>query len=560
MVGKMGKNWQVKRPWLKSYDSHVPETIRYPEITIDQLFNLAEEKYARKTFLVYKEFSYSYKRISKYVNNLKDFLILMGLKKGDQVAVVLPNIPEFVVAYFGVLAAGGIVVAMNPRYTEDEFKQLFNKVNVQMVICLDSHTHVFQQMQKEFLFSKILFSSHNTIGNLNIQSKSDQKSNHNKMDLREIINDDHEIAKEKVAHNFPDDAAIFQFSGGTTGYPKAAIGMHKNIVANAFQFSRWCDLTEGRETILAAIPLYHVYGMVLALNMGVAIGAQIILVDDPSNIDFVLSQIESHQVTFYPGVPTMYNAINKNPKVKKKEYDLTSIKACISGSFTLHPHIKKDFEAITQGKLIEGYGLSEAPTATHCNPLYGENRVGSIGLPLPDVNAKIVDIETGQKEMEIGQIGELIIHGPQVMQGYFQQEQETRISLRDGWLYTGDIAKMDVEGYFYLVDRKKSLIKVNGLQVWPNEVEKIIDSHPDVIESGVGGVPDKECGERVICWLVLKPGTSISTDKMNEWCRSKISAYKIPVEYMQIEKLPRTGVGKILRRELISSYLENAGQ
>ena len=294
--------------------------------------------------------------------------------------------------------------------------------------------------------------------------------------------------------------------------------------------------------------------MVLAMNMGVAIGAKIVLISDPTDVDYILEQIEENRVTFYPGVPTMYHVINNNENAKKGKRKLKSIKACISGSFMLHPQIKKEFEQLTGGKLIEGYGLSEAPTATHCNPLYGKNKTGSIGMPLPDVEARIVDLEEGERVLPPGEIGELIVKGPQIMAGYYMLPEETSLAIRNGWLFTGDIAKMDEDGYFFLVDRKKSLIKVNGLQVWPNEVEMVINSHQKIKECGIGGIPDKEHGERVVCWIVQEEENEMSIQEIIDWCKPKLAGYKIPSEVISIDKIPRTSVGKILRRILITEY------
>ena len=336
--------------------------------------------------------------------------------------------------------------------------------------------------------------------------------------------------------------------------PKAAIGMHKNLIANVHQFQTWCDLKPGKETILAVIPLFHVYGMVLALAMSAALGAKLILVDDPKNIDHILEEIEKQKVTFFPGVPTLYYAINQNKKVKEGKCNLSSIKACISGSATLHHQIKEEFEQLTGGKLIEGYGLSEAPTATHCNPLYGKNKTGSIGLPLPGVDCRVVDIDDGQTDRKIGEAGELILRGPQVMKGYHNNPEENKVALREGWLYTGDVVRMDEDGYFFIVDRKKSLIKVGGFQVWPNEIEAILNSHPLIQESAVGGIPDIEKGEKVIAWVVLKPGEELDKENIFQWCERQLVFYKLPVEIIFVDKIPRTGVGKVLRRELIADY------
>ena len=323
--------------------------------------------------------------------------------------------------------------------------------------------------------------------------------------------------------------------------------MHKNLIVNVHQFKIWCDLKPGKETILAVIPLYHVYGMVLALVMSATIGAKLILVDDPRNIDLILEEIENQKVTFFPGVPSMYYAINQNTKVKEGKCNLSSIKACISGSATLHPQIKEEFERLTGGKLMEGYGLSEAPTATHCNPLYGKNKTGSIGLPLPGVVCRVVDLENGLLDKNIGETGELILQGPQVMKGYHNNPSENKVALRDDWLYTGDVVKMDEDGYFFIIDRKKSLIKVGGFQVWPNEIEGILNSHPLIQESAVGGIPDIEKGEKVVAWVVLKPGEKLDKKSILQWCERQLVFYKLPVEIIFVDKIPQDRRGKSIK-------------
>ena len=451
---------------------------------------------------------------------------------------------------------GGIVVAMNPRYTQTELEFLFDQSGVTYVFCLDSHLNIVNLINQKHSIHTIIATENTDYLYLTKKPTNQNDGLTLKKEIRflELISrnlDNIPIENEIVYQN---DPAIFQFSGGTTGVPKAAVGLHRNVVANAIQFYKWCNLEEGKEVILAAIPLYHVYGMVLAMNMGVAIGAKIVLVSDPTDVDYILEQIEENQVTFYPGVPTMYQMINNNENAKKGKWKLDSIKACISGSFMLHPQIKKEFEQLTGGKLIEGYGLSEAPKATHCNPLYGKNKVGSIGMPLPDVEARIVDLEEGERVLPSGKAGELIVKGPQIMAGYYMLPKETSLAIRNGWLYTGDIAKMDEDGYFFLIDRKKSLIKVNGLQVWPNEVEIVINSHQMVKECAIGGIPDKEHGERVVCWIVPEEEYEMSIQEIIDWCKPKLAGYKIPSEIISINKIPRTSVGKILRLALITEY------
>jgi len=557
MDGNMNENNQyVENPWVDKYDSHVPKNIEYPESTINTLLFNAQKKFPLRTFIRYKSKEFTYEFITQKINTLANNLRCLGVLKGDRVAVILPNIPQFIIAYYAILAVGGIVVAMNPRYTQTELEFLFDQSGVSYVFCLDSHLNIVNLINQKQRIQTIIATEINDYLYLTKKPTNQNDGLTLKKEFRflELIS--------KTADNIPiendivyqNDPAIFQFSGGTTGVPKAAIGLHRNVVANAIQFYKWCNLEEGKEVILAAIPLYHVYGMVLAMNMGVAIGAKIVLISDPTDVDYILEQIEENHVTFYPGVPTMYHVINNNENAKKGKRKLDSIKACISGSFSLHPQIKKEFEQLTGGKLIEGYGLSEAPTATHCNPLYGKNKTGSIGMPLPDVEARIVDLEEGERVLPPGKIGELIVKGPQIMAGYYMLPEETSLAIRNGWLFTGDIAKMDEDGYFFLVDRKKSLIKVNGLQVWPNEVEMVINSHQNIKECGIGGIPDKEHGERVVCWIVQEEENEMSIQEIIDWCKPKLAGYKIPSEVISIDKIPRTSVGKILRRILITEY------
>ncbi|MDO9545293.1 MAG: AMP-binding protein [Pelolinea sp.] len=544
------------KPWLENYDDHVHEKIEYPNITINRLLFNAKEKYGTHTFLCYQSEEFTYKFIYKKIKILAKKLKDLGISKGDRVAIILPNTPQFIIAYYAILSVGGIVVAMNPRSTQTELEYLFLESGATHAFCLDSQAtkiKLIKKRSKEFLLITSKIDDYKKLKE-KTTLKNYERDLNNEVPLMDLIQDGDliNIPIEDVVDS--NDPAIFQFSGGTTGDPKAAIGLHRNIIANVSQFIKWCDLKKGGEVILAAIPLYHVYGMVLAMNMAVALGGKIVLISDPSDVNFILDQIEENKVTFYPGVPTMYHAINNNEKIKSGNYHLDSIKACISGSFSLHPSIKNDFEHLTGGKLIEGYGLSEAPTATHCNPLYGKNKNGSIGMPLPDVDVRIVDLEDGIVTLPQGEIGEMIIRGPQVMAGYFEKPNETSSAIRGGWLFTGDIAKMDEDGYFYLVDRKKSLIKVNGLQVWPNEVEDVINSHPQIKECAVGGILDPVQGERVVSWIVTRDGAETSLDEIRDWCKQKLSGYKIPKEVFRIEKIPRTSVGKILRRKLIAEY------
>jgi long-chain acyl-CoA synthetase len=348
-----------------------------------------------------------------------------------------------------------------------------------------------------------------------------------------------------------DDPVIYQYSGGTTGIPKGVIATHRNLVANALQFRAWLwNCQRGEEVLLAAIPLYHVYGMVLAMCLGMALGATLELVSNPRDLDAFLAAIQRSKPTIFPAVPGLLGLLSNLRAETPAIADLRSLKATISGAAPLPMGVRQRFEKLTGVTISEGFGLSEAPTATHCNPIAGMNKPGSIGLPLPDVEARIISLEDEKTPLKPGDAGELVIRAPQVMQGYLNLPEETRLTLREGWLFTGDIAVMDEDGYFTLVDRKKDLIKSGGLQVWPREIEDVLLLHPSVVDAGVAGVPDELHGEAIKAWLVVKAGSRLTETEMRTWCKKHLAPYKVPKQVAFVEKLPRSGVGKLLRREL----------
>jgi long-chain acyl-CoA synthetase len=349
----------------------------------------------------------------------------------------------------------------------------------------------------------------------------------------------------------PDDPAIFQYSGGTTGTPKAAAALHRNLVANMLQFSAWlAPMRSEQDAMLAAIPLFHVFGMVIAMGVAVLFEAAIVLVPNPRDLADLLANIDQNRVTIFPTVPNLLFSINQFLSKEGSAYDLSSLRLCISGSAPLLKPVKERFEQLTRARVVEGYGLSEAPTALTCNPVLGENRTGSIGLPLPDVDCRIVSLEDGQTVLGQGKTGELIALSPQLMAGYHNQPEATCLALRGGWLYTGDVAFIDAQGYFYLVDRKKDLIKVGGLQVWPREVEEAIATHPKVLEVGVTGVMHPGYGETVKAWVVARAGENLSAEEVVAWCKDRLAEYKAPRKVAFLSQLPRSAVGKVLRREL----------
>lgn len=555
-------------PWLESYDDEVPQSLEYPEVPLYHFLEASAEKYPNQPCTIFKGAKISYQEMVKLTDRLAAGLASLGIKKGDRVGLFIPNTPQFVMAYFAVLKIGGVVVATNPLYSAHEIEHQANDSGMEIMIVMSNFYNRVKEVQaktkirqlvvtniKETLPSVLRF-----LFTLTKEKKSGFRVELAEGDvwMQDLIAAYQPEDRPKVDVD-PDDVAVFQYSGGTTGTPKAAIALHRNLVANTLQVKAWFHIAvEGKEVVLMSIPLYHVYGMVAGMNLAMAIGASQVMIPDARDIKDGLDNLQKYKATLFPAVPTLYNAINNWPDVVAGKYDLSSIKACISGSAALMRETKERFEALTGGVLFEGYGLSEAPTATHCNPLIGENRVGSIGLPLPDVEARIVNLDDEETVLPSGEIGELVIKGPQVFKGYFGMPTETNNTLRGDWLYTGDIARMDEQGYFYIVDRKKEVIKPGGFQVWPREVEETIQDHPKVLEAGVAGVPDPYRGETVKAWIVLKPGEELDADDIRAWCKERLAKYKVPTEVEFRDELPKTTVGKILRRELVREHKETA--
>jgi long-chain acyl-CoA synthetase len=507
--------------------------------------------------------------MDELTNRLAAGLASLGVKKGDRVGLFIPNTPQFVMAYFAILKLGAIVVATNPLYSPREIEHQVNDAGIEIMVVMSNFYKLIKEVQprtkirtlvvtniKETLPPVLAF-----LFTLTKEKKGGFRVQLGEGDLwmQDLISRFKPEDRPKVEVS-PDDNALFQYSGGTTGISKGAIAMHRNLVANSLQIRHWMvTAQDGKEVFLMGIPLFHVYGMVAGMIFAIRTGASMVMVPNPRDLKDVLSNIQKYKATIFPGVPTLYNAINNHPDVLAGKYELHTIKACISGSAPLMRETKEKFEALTGGKLFEGYGLSEAPTATHCNPLLGENRTGSIGLPLPDVECRIISLDDGMTVLPPGEIGELIIRGPQVMKGYHNMPTETTNTLRDGWLYTGDIARMDEDGYFYIVDRKKELIKPGGYQVWPREVEEVISEHPKVLEVGVAGVPDPYRGETVKAWVVVRPGETLTEEEVKGWCTGRLAKYKVPTFVEFRDELPKTTVGKILRRELVREHKEAVG-
>lgn len=560
------------KPWLAHYDKGVPQTIEYPKVPLFHFLEEAARKYPDRACTIFKGAVISYSEMDLLANSMAAALVDMGVKKGDRVGLFMPNTPQFVIAYFGILKAGGVVVAVNPTYPVDEILTPVNDAGIEIMFTLSRFYNRITEVRKKSGLKKIIVTNiKETLPPVlrflftlaKEKKEGDRVASLETGDvwMQDLLKKYAGASKPNV-EVLPDDTALFQYSGGTTGVPKGAVAMHKNVVANTLMMKNWfVTAEEGNEVVLMGIPLFHVYGMVAGMNFGMTIGASMVMVPNARDLKDVLVNISKFKATLFPAVPLLYNALSNHPDVKAGKYDLSSIKACISGSAPLMRETKEAFEKLTGGKVFEGFGMSETPTAVTCNPLNGVNKVGSIGMPLPDVDMKLVSLDDGETEMPQGEIGEIVVNAPNVMKGYHNMPTETANSLRtlkDGktWLFTGDIARMDEDGYFYIVDRKKELIKPGGFQVWPREVEEAIMDHPKVLEVGVGGIPDPKSGETVKAWVVLKPGETLTEEELKEFCKEHLAPYKVPRHVEFRSELPKTTVGKILRRELVRQHKE----
>ncbi|KKM08777.1 hypothetical protein SY88_21945 [Clostridiales bacterium PH28_bin88] len=549
----------MSKPWQNHYEKSVPAEVVIPDIPMHRALEETGRKMPSQTATIFMGARMTYKQIKDLADTFAAALASLGIKKGDRVAIHLPNCPQFVFAYYGVLKAGGIIVPTNPLYVERELESQLKNSGAEVILTLSKFYPLVQKVRartnlrhvivtniKEYFppLLKVLFTL--------LKEKKDGHrvaiARDGQTHLLQDLLKHYSPGQAPKVENTPGDVALLMYTGGTTGIPKGAALTHKNLLSNTLQVRAWfSQLQEGKEIILTALPLFHSYGMTTCLNLGVQAGAALVLLPQFIVKD-VLKTINKYRPTLFPGVPTMYVAINNYPEVKK--YNLRSITACISGGAALPVEVQAKFEEITGGKLVEGYGLSETTPVTHCNPLFGLRKSGSIGVPVPNTMAKVASLETGE-ELPPGEIGELAVKGPQVMQGYWENPDETAAVLRDGWLFTGDMARMDEDGYFYIVDRKKDMIIAGGYNIYPREIEEVLYTHPKVQEAVVAAVPDEYRGETVKAYIVLKEGQEATAEEIIEFCRGKMAKYKVPrlVEFR--DSLPKSMIGKILRRLLV---------
>lgn len=552
----------MDRPWLKQYVEGTPHDIDIPDTPLWAALDEAIEEFPDNVAIYFEGIEMTFRELGDNIARAANGFSKMGIGKGDVVAIMLPNTPQFVIAYYGALKAGAIVTAVNPLSMPKELRIYLQDTRAKVIVTLNFFLEVVEAVRDESNLEKVIVTAgwdylgklKQILAPLLVYRKEMKKV----PPLREgdIEWLDFLAASEpivpKVEVNPDEDIAVYQFTGGTTGIPKAAMLTHRNLNANWMQCAAWMDwmAERGKEKFVGALPLQHIFGQSVTMNLAMAWGCGMILMTDPRETKKLLGLIDKLKPTFFPIVATLAISIYSHPEVDK--FDITSLKLSIAGAMALPAEVTRKFEAATNSIIIEGYGLSEASPVTHANPLDKDKRkIGSIGLPFPSTYSKIVDLEDKTKELPVGEIGELAVKGPQVMKGYHNRPDETDAVLTsDGWLITGDIAKMDEEGWTYIVDRKKDLINASGYKVWPRDVEEVLFEHPKVREAAVIGVPDEARGETVKAYVVLEEGQSATVDEIRAFCKEKMAVYKVPTDVEFVDTLPKTSVGKVLRREL----------
>jgi len=552
----------LERPWYKNYVEGTPREIKIPEGPLWRGLDDAVKNYPDNIALFFEGVKITYRELGELVDRAANGFAKLGVKKGDSVAIMLINCPQFVISYFGVLKCGAIVTPVNPLAVPKELRIYLQDTKAKVIVVLNFFYGVVEAVRAESSIEKVIVAA-----GWDMMSKIKQilaPKTVYKKEMKHVppLREGDILWNDFITSAVPEppevkidpakDIAVYQFTGGTTGIPKAAMLTHNNLKANCEQCGAWMEwmAERGKESFIAALPLQHIFGQTISMNLAIAWGSTIILVPNARDIKHLLELIHKQRPTFFPTVSTLAIAIYSHPDAKK--YDLTSLKLSIAGAMALPPEVTRRFEEVTNSIIIEGYGLSEASPVTHANPLDKKTRrIGSIGLPFPSTDCKIVDLDDRSKDLPVGEVGELAVKGPQIMKGYHNRPDETADVLsKDGWLYTGDIAKLDKDGWTYIVDRKKDLINASGFKVWPNEVEEVLFEHPKVREAAVIGIPDETRGETVRAFVVLQPGQTATVDEIRAFCKEKMSAYKVPTHVEFVEFLPKTQVGKILRREL----------
>ena len=557
------------KPWLAHYDRDVPQSLHpYPEKTLlDYLAALAREHPSRPA-LLFKGSHLSYAELNRESDAFAVALASLGVGHGERVALILPNCPQFLIAEIGAWKAGAVVCPINPTYTEREVEAALKTNGARAVVTLTpfygrvkevqartSVRHVVATSIKEHLPPLLrilftLFKEKQTGHRISIQ-----KGDHW---LQDVLHR-HRGETPPAVQVRPDDRAVILASGGTTGTPKGVVGLHRHYVAAGLQLHEWTKSAKRPwvDAIMLPLPLFHVYANVGVQPLAFIGPNPLSLIPNPRDIDDLLKTIRTVKPAFFNGVPTLYTAILNHPDVRAGKVDLSSIKLCFSGAAALMAETKREFERLTGARLIEGYSLTEGMMACCVNPVRGTNKIGSIGVPLPDVEVRMVDADDPEREMGVDEVGEMLIRAPQHMVEYWNNPAETAETLRvhgsgEPWVHTGDLARMDADGFIFIVDRKKDMLKTSGYQVWPREIEEVLAAHPAVMEAGVAGVPDAAKGEVAHAWVVLKAGQQATSEELRSYCREHLAPYKVPAQIEFRSELPKTMVGKVLRRALVA--------
>ena len=557
----------AQKPWLAHYDADVPASVApYPDRTLlDYLDDLATD-HGRKPALLFKGTSLTYGELQAQSDAFAAALVELGVRPRDRVAVVLPNAPQFFICEFGAWKAGATVVPLNPIYSEREFEHALESTRAEVLVTLTPFYHRLKQVQgrtnvKHVIATNIKEYLPATLRLLFTLFK-EKKEGHRvtiapgDLWLQDMLRRHRRSPRPNVTVR-PDDPAVILSSGGTTGTPKGVLGLHRHYVAAGLQLYAWTKSAKNNwvDVIMLPLPMFHVYANVGVQPLAFVGPNPLSLVPNPRDIADLLKTIEQVKPAFFNGVPTLYTAILNHPDVRSGKIDLSSIKLCFCGAAALMAETKREFESLTGARLVEGYSLTEGMMACCVNPVKGENKVGSIGLPLPDVEVRIVDAEDGDRDMPIGDVGEMLLRAPQFMSEYWNNPLETAEVLQvhgpgGPWVHTGDLAYMDQQGYIFIVDRKKDMVKTSGFQVWPREIEEVIAAHPAVMEVGVAGIPDPKKGEVAKAWVVLRAGKTCTEDDIRSYCRERLAPYKVPARVEFRSELPKTMVGKVLRRVL----------
>ena len=547
----------MEKPWYKSYVKGVPFNVDYQKVVLPEILSRTASQFPEKTALIFLDSKLSYRQLNEMANRFANALIGLGVKPGDKVAMLMPNMPQLVAATYGAWRAGAVVVMNNPLYTDNELEFQFNNSESTLLVTLDLLGPRMIHLRGKTPIRHIVIA--HIRDHLKFPKKQLlpllAKDKHKNIPLTPQVYEWTDLLK-KSSLNDPripvafDSLASLQYTGGTTGISKGVMLTHANLSINVQQAAAWFPgFVRGTETQLGVLPFFHVFGLTTCMNYCIWNGWADVLIPRPE-AQAILEAVQKYRVSFFPGVPTMFIATLNHPKIA--EYNLKSIRGCFSGAAPLPVEVIKSFEDKTGSQICEGYGLSESSPVATINPFGGVTKPGSIGVPLPDTDIKVVDLVNGEKEMPVGEAGELIIQGPQVTAGYYKMPEETALTLRDGWLFTGDIGKMDEDGYFYIVDRKKDMVIAGGYNVYPREIDEVLFEHPKILECCAVGIPDPYRGETIKAFVVLKPGEKLTAEEVIQYCQEKLAKYKVPKSVEFMSSLPKSGVGKILRKELRS--------